>query len=116
MADIRLNAIEFIEALAKHFNKLHNETENTSRGKVGCAVKFQACVQNQVCNSTSLLKGLHFLWMHIHQNILPNKYLKKEYKLGWCQEYNNILTFCKAYQMIRYAPKYSEVDYLEGFK
>lgn len=116
MADTRLIATEFIEALAKHFNKLHTETENTSRGKVGCAVKFQACVQNQVCNSITLLDGLHFLWMHIQQNILPNRYLKEEYKLGWCQEYNNILAFCKSYKMVQYTPKYAEVDFLEGFK
>lgn len=116
MADIRLNAIQFIEALALHFNKLHTEKEATSRGKVACAVKFQACVQNQVCNSTSLLKGLHFLWTHIHQNILTNRYLKEEYKLGWCQEYNNILSFCKAYQMLNSPHKSASIDFLEGFK
>lgn len=52
MADTRLVATEFIEAPAKHFSKLHTETENTSRGKV-------ACVQNQACNSIAcrLLRG-----------------------------------------------------------
>lgn len=116
MADTRLNAIEFMEALALHFSKLHTETEDTSRGKVACAVKFQACVQNQVCNSTTLLDGLHFLWMHIQQNILTNRYLKEEYKLGWCQEYNNILAFCKSYRMIDSPHKSASIDYLEGFK
>ena len=70
MAAIRLVATEFIEALAKHFSKLHTEKAATSRGKVGCAVKFQACVHNQVCNATSLLKGLHFLWMHAEVDFL----------------------------------------------
>ena len=116
MADIRLDAIQFIEALALHFSKLHAEKTATSRGKVGCAVKFQACVQNQVCNSTTLLSGLHSLWMHIHQNILPNKYLKEEYKLGWCQEYNSILAFCKTYRRIDLPCKSAEVDFLAGFK
>lgn len=116
MADIRLDAIQFIEALELHFSELPTEKEATSRGKVGCAVKFQACVQNQACNSITLLKGLHFLWMHIHQNILTNEYLKEEYKLGWCQEYNNILSFCKAYRMPNSTSKFEEVDFLEGFK
>lgn len=115
MANIRL-ATEFMAGLALHFSKLHTEKEDTSRGKVACAVKFQACVQNQVCNATTLLAGLHFLWMHIHQNILTNRYLKEEYKLGWCQEYNNILAFCKSYRMIDSPHKSAAVDFLAGFK
>ena len=116
MANIRLKAMEFIEALALHFSKLHTEKEATSRGKVACAMKFQKCVQDRVCNEVTLLDVLHFLWMHISQNILTNKYLKEEYKLGWCQEYNNILAFCKTYRMIDSPCKSAEVDFLEGFK
>lgn len=116
MADIRLNAIEFMKALTLHFSKLHTETEDTSRGKVACAVKFQKCVQDRVCNDTTLLDGLHFLWMHIQQNVLTNRYLKEEYKLGWCQEYNDILAFCKAYRMIDSPHKCAAIDFLAGFK
>lgn len=116
MADTRLNAIQFMEALALHFSKLRTEKEATSRGKDSCAVKFRACVQNQACNSITLTDGLHSLWMHIHQNILPNRYLKEEYKLGWCQEYNSILALCKTYRRIDSTCKFEEVDFLAGFK